>query len=447
MKVNDIIKTEAIDLNHQGQGVCKIDGFTLFVDSLLPGEVASVEITKLQKNFGYGRVKELLKTSKDRILSECPSFGSCGGCQLQHLHYDAELRFKVKMVEETIKRLGHLDLKVDEIIGMNKPYYYRNKVQIPFRKQDQKIVTGFFMKNSHQIVPLQECLIQPIYATKIAKWLRDFSEKYHLTPYDEKNNSGILRHVLIRKNKKDEYMVVLITRTETLPNQRELIQKMVKEFPFITSIYQNINEKATNVILGKKTKHLYGNEVLIEEVLGLKFLVSPNSFFQTNLKQTEKLYQLVKDMANPTKDNIILDAYCGVGTISLLLANSSKKVYGIEIVNEAIKNAKANMLLNGIDNVQFITGKAEEEIKKFVEKKIDIIIVDPPRKGCEKDLLEVIMEKRIPKLIYVSCNSATLARDLEILSRSYDIQEIKIVDMFPRTSDVECVCTLTLAKK
>ena len=169
------------------------------------------------------------------------------------------------MVEETIKRLGHLDLKVDEIIGMNKPYYYRNKVQIPFQKQNQKIVTGFFMKNSHQIVPLQECLIQPIYATKIAKWLRDFSEKYHLTPYDEKNNSGILRHVLIRKNKKDEYMVVLITRTETLPNQRELIQKMVKEFPFITSIYQNINEKATNVILGKKTKHLYGNEVLIEE--------------------------------------------------------------------------------------------------------------------------------------------------------------------------------------
>lgn len=444
MEVNDVKKVECVDINHQGLGVCKIDGFPIFVNNILVGEEAEIEITKLEKSYGFGNVIEYLKYSKSRVKPRCPSFGSCGGCEIMHMDYQAQLDFKVKMAKETFKRIGHLDLKIDKIIGMDNPYYYRNKVQIPYRMKKSKVVCGFYKKNTHDIIPLEECFIEPLQATEMAKFVRNLANEYKISAYDEQTKKGILRHVLIRKTVNDEYMLVLVTKEEVIPNQKEIVDKIVQRYPNVLTIIQNINPKDTNVILGNKSKILFGTGTLFENLLGLKFIVSHQSFFQTNHIQTEKLYQQALTYANPKEHDIIVDGYCGVGTISLLLAVECKKVYGIEIVPDAIKDAKTNAKLNDIVNVEFIVGKTEEELLKLENVRIDTIVVDPPRKGCDRTLLETIKAKQIQKIVYVSCDVATLARDLEILSTDYDIKNVTLVDMFPHISDVETCVLLEL---
>jgi len=445
VKVNEKIKLECVDLNHQGLGVCKIDGYPIFVNNLLVGEVANVVITKLNKSFGYGEVEEILEYSESRATPRSSAYDSCGGCNIMHMNYQAQLDHKVKMANETFKRLGHLDnVTVDKIIGMENPYFYRNKVQIPFRMENKKVICGFYKKQTHDIIPLEECFIQSTEATELAKLIKDLANDLKIPAYDETTKKGVLRHVLIRNTSLDEYMVVLITNTDVLPHHKVIINKIIEKYPNVKSIIQNINKKGTNIILGTKSRLLYGNSTIIERLMGLNFYVSHQSFFQTNHSQTEKLYQQVLTYVDPLQTDVIIDGYCGVGTITLFLAQSCKKVYGIEIVEEAIRDAKKNAKLNEIKNVEFITGKTEEEIVKITETKIDTIVVDPPRKGCDKKLLETIIAKKIKKIVYVSCNVATLARDLEILTTDYDVKGVTLVDMFPHISDVETCVLLSL---
>ena len=442
MKVSDIIKVNCIDLNYNGLGVSKVDDFIVFVDGLLVGEVAEVKITRITKNYANAEIIKLIETSDDRVKPICPVFGICGGCDIMHLRYDAQLEFKKKSTNETLKRLGNVDYVVEKIVGMEDPYYYRNKVQVPFQMRNGKVICGFYQKGTHEVVPFEKCFIQPSTSTDIAIFIKDLANEYGIKAYEEKTKKGNIRHVLIRNTADEDYMVVIITNEDILPKKEEIVKKIKNKFPNVKSIIQNINNKKTNVILGDKTNLLFGTLTLFERLMGLKFILSYRSFFQTNHVQTEKLYSKVLEYASPTKEDVIVDGYCGIGTISLMLAQHAKKVYGIEIVKDAVKDAKDNARINDVENVEFILGKTEEEIINMKDIDIDIIVVDPPRKVCDKQLLDSIKEKRIKKIVYVSCNDATLARDLEILDESYEIKDITLYDMFPHSSHVETITLL-----
>jgi len=447
MKVFDVVDVTCTDLNHEGLGVCKLDGFPIFVPFILVGEEGKIEIIKLNKNYGQGRLIKLTKQSKNRVKPICPIFGVCGGCDLMHLNYEEQLKFKLKSANETLKRIGKVNFEVKKIVGMENPYYYRNKVQIQYQNKNGKVICGFYKKNTHEVVEFAECFIQPNQATDIARFIRNLANEYKITAYDEKTKKGILRHVLIRNTVNNEYMVVIVTNEDKLPHEQEIIEKIKNRYPNVKSIIQNINNKDTNVILGDKAKLLYGSETLLENLMGLNFYLSYKSFFQTNHIQTEKMYAKVLEYVSPKTNEVIVDGYCGVGTITLMLSQYVKEIYGIEIVAEAINDAKKNALLNGIKNATFIVGKTEEEILKFKDVQIDTIVVDPPRKGCDKKLLEVILEMPIKKIVYVSCDIATLARDLNILEEKYAIQDITLFDMFPQSAHIESVVLLSRVKK
>lgn len=443
MNVADILELECIDLNYDGLGVCKVDGFPIFVQHLLVGEVGEIMITKLNPNYGKGILLKLLKTSESRVKPICSIFGVCGGCDIMHLNYQKQLEFKLKSSSETLRRLGNVQYEIKNIVGMDEPFYYRNKVQIPYQMHEGKVICGFYKGGTHDVIPFEECFIQPNLSTEIALFIKDLANKYNITAYDENTKKGNLRHVLIRNTVNNDYMVVLITNEEKLPYQEKIVSELIKKYPNIKSIIQNINNKPTNVILGEKTNLFYGSLTLLEKIMGFNFILSYKSFFQTNHIQTEKLYSKVLEYAAPTKEDVIVDGYCGVGTISLVLAQKAKYVYGIEIVKDAIKDAKDNARLNDIDNVEFIVGKTEEEILKFKDINIDTIIVDPPRKGCDKQLLDAIIAKKIKRIVYVSCNDATLARDLKILADDYEIKDITLFDMFPHSVHVETICLMS----
>ena len=444
MKMKEKIQGTCVDLNHQGMGVVKVDGFPIFVDDMLIDEVAEIKIEKVGKSYAQGTVLKHLNYSTWRVRPICPVYEECGGCNLMHLKYEKQLEFKKKMAMETLKRIGHLEnIPIREIIGMEEPYYYRNKVQIPFSMDTNQTICGFYKKKTHQIIRLEKCFIQSRLATEIAKYICQLANELIIPGYNEKDGRGILRHVLIRNNVNYQYMVVLVTREKNFAGKRELVDKLVAKFPAIKSVIQNINKESTNVILGKKSLVLNGIDQLTDTLCETKFQFSYNSFFQTNHLQTEKLYNRVLEYAALSGTEVVIDAYCGVGTIGILLAKKAKKVYGIEIVAEAVTKAIDNAKLNKMNNIEFICGKAEIEIEKFTNTAIDVIVLDPPRKGCETSLIEVIKAKKIRRVVYVSCNVATLARDLEIFSCDYLVREVTLIDMFPHTSEVECVCKLT----
>ena len=443
MKINEKYQGECVDLNHQGVGVVKIEGFPVFVESMLVGETAQIKIQKVEKSYAYGVVTKFLQLSENRVAPICPTYSECGGCNLMHLDYPKQLDFKVKMAYETFKRIGHLsDVKINRIIGMEEPYYYRNKVQIPFGVENEEIICGFYKKKSHKIISLNKCFIQPIEATEITKSIRAMAKELGISGYNEKDNKGILRHVLIRKTYDNNYMVVIITNGKNVEQNYEMEKIFVEKNPFVKSKIQKINKEPFNIILGKKSIILYGKDYLTDVICGLKFNLSYNAFFQTNHIQTEKLYQQVMDYAKIDDKDVVVDAYCGVGTIGIILAKKAYKVYGIEIVEEAVNNAIENAKLNNIKNIDFILGKAEEEIFKLENVNVDVMVMDPPRKGCELSLLNAIKNKKVPRVVYVSCNVATLARDLEVLSSDYNIKDVTLIDMFPHTSEVETVVLL-----
>ena len=460
IKKSSKIVALCIDQNHEGQGICKVDGikdseevkeFIIFVNNMIPGEKGQIEITKLHNSYGYAKVVKIFNETKSpkRIVPICKEYGSCGGCNIMHMNYDAQLEFKNKMIEETLRRIGGINnIKVLQIIGMKSPKYYRNKVQIPYRKEHFKVNCGFFARESHNIIPINECLIQPNISTEIVKFIKNLCNEFHIEGYNEKYNSGTIRHVLIRTNKSlNEIMVVLVLTKGLLDHKDEIVSKIIKRYPAVKSIIINVNNKIGNTILGDKCITIYGKDYIIDELCGLNFRIGPKSFYQVNHQQTEVLYNKIIETGNFKQEDCIIDAYCGIGTIGLIIASHVKQVLSVEIVEEAICNAKINARDNQINNIDFVCNKAEEQIIEWAKEniQIDAIIVDPPRKGCDIKLLDTIDEMKINKMIYVSCDPATLARDLKIMKeKGYNIRLVQPVDMFPYTSNCE---TITLLEK
>jgi 23S rRNA (uracil1939-C5)-methyltransferase len=450
VKKNEYYDVTFEDLTHDGNGVAKVDGYPLFVPNGLPGEKAKVKVVKVNKGYGYGRLIELYEPSPERMEPSCSIYKQCGGCQLQHLSYDGQLKAKEKHVREVLQRIGKIeDVVVHPVLGMNDPWRYRNKAQVPVGEREGGLVAGFYQKRSHDIIDMEACLIQQEMNDVVVQTVKKICEKYGIPAYNEKTHKGTIRHIMARYgHTTKDVMVVLVTRTDDLPFKKKIVQEIVENIPNVKSIIQNVNPKRTNVILGEQTKVLWGTEYIYDYIGNIKFAISARSFYQVNPEQTKVLYEKALEYADLTGEETVIDAYCGIGTISLFLAQKAKKVYGVEIVPEAIEDAKRNAELNNIHNVEFAVGEAETVIPQWYERGIqaDCIVVDPPRKGCDASLLETIIAMKPKRVVYVSCNPATLARDLRILEDGgYQTLEVQPVDMFPHTTHVEC-CSLLVRK-
>lgn len=444
---NEHYEIEIMDIGEGGEGIGKINDFTLFIPGVLIGDVIEVRILKVKKSYGYGKLVRIIKLSPFRQEVACELAEKCGGCQLQHMQYQAQLDWKQKKVENCLKRIGKLeDIVVEPTLGMTEPFRYRNKAQYPIRKENGKVQMGFFASRSHRLVPLSDCVIQHQDNAGIMKIVKDFLEDNSISIYDEQTHKGLVRHLVIRTGyHSNEIMVCLVINGKSLPHS-ELLVTALQTISNVTSIILNHHTEKSNVILGNQCTVIYGKETITDHIGSLKFNISPLAFFQVNPLQTEVLYKKALEYVGLTGEEIVWDAYCGIGTISLFLAQKAKKVYGVEIVPQAIENAKANAELNGISNVEFFTGKAEEIIPKCYEQGIvaDTIVVDPPRKGCDEKLLQTLKEMAPSKIVYVSCDPATLARDLAYLTKEagYQVDKVQPIDMFPSTTHIECCVSL-----
>jgi len=435
------------NMGYEGEGVGKIDNFTVFAAGAIVGEKVNVKIVKTSKSFAFGKLLEILEPSGSRVEPVCSIYKNCGGCNLQHIDYRGQLDFKTNRVIQAINRIGKLeDVKIHPTLGMENPYNYRNKVQLPISNVDAQVKIGFYAARSHDIINMETCFIQDSAADIVVKLTRQWIKEFNIQTYNEETHSGALRHIMIRKGfKTGEIMVVLVTNGKDLPHKEEFIAIMTKKIQGLVSIVQNINSEKTNVILGLHCVTLWGKDSITDYIGEYKFEVSPLSFFQVNSLQTEVLYNKALEYANLSGGEVVLDAYCGTGTISLFLSKTAKKVYGVEIVAEAIENAKKNAKENNISNTEFILGEAENVIPKLIRSGVraDVVVVDPPRKGCDKSLLEAISSMEPRTIVYVSCDPGTLARDLGILDElGYKTLEIQPVDMFSQTAHVECIALI-----
>lgn len=449
IKKNDRQTVYIEDLTHDGNGVAKIEGYPLFIQGALPGETAEIHVLKTLKNYGFAKVVNLIEKSPERVDAPCVYFSQCGGCQLQHLSYEGQLKWKQNMVANVMKRLGKIDAPVLPVKGMDEPWHYRNKSQIPFAQNEVgEMVAGFYKTKSHSIVDMERCLIQTGEADTVMADLKRALEVLGVRPYDEKSHQGMLRHVVVRKGRATgEVMVVLVTKTRKFPQASAAVEKIRELIPNVTSIVQNINSEKTNVIFGNETFTLWGKDTIEDTIGNVRFEISARSFYQVNPIQTEVLYKQALDYAQLTGNERVIDAYCGIGSISLFLAQKAGHVMGVEIVEQAIEDAKRNAELNGFTNTYFEAGPAEEVIPRWYKegKEADVLVVDPPRKGCDEALLNTIIEQKPKRVVYVSCNPATLARDLRILEDGgYKTQEVQPVDMFPHTTHCEAVAWLEL---
>ncbi|NLM13953.1 MAG: 23S rRNA (uracil(1939)-C(5))-methyltransferase RlmD [Epulopiscium sp.] len=432
------------DIGSKGEGIGKINDFTVFVEGGLPGDKIEVRIVKVKKTYGYGKLIRIIEASPMRITPACPHAKRCGGCQIQHFDYQAQLDFKRKKVADNIERIGKLTgVVVHPTLGMKEPFYYRNKAQFPVKMKDGKVQIGFYAQRSHDIVDIQKCYIQDPVNDEIIKIVRNYIEKYNVSVYDEERHKGLIRHILTRVGfQTKEVMVCIIINGQDIPHKDKLIAELTK-IPNIKSIVLNHNTQKTNVILGDTITTLWGQDYITDYIGDIKFEISPLSFFQVNPMQTKVLYEKALEYAKLSGDEVVWDAYCGIGTISLFLAQKAKKVYGVEIVEAAIEDARRNAKINNIENVEFFVGKAEEVIPALYEEKgikADVIVVDPPRKGCDEALLETMAKMQPKRIVYVSCDPGTLARDLKILSeKGYKVEEAQPVDMFAHSVHVECI--------
>lgn len=440
----NIIRGKCVDISSEGKGIIKTVYGVIFVDSLLLGEEAEIEVTYSRAGVSYGKVIRLISKSSERINPTCPISTACGGCTFQNASYKYELEYKHKKVEDALRKIGHIDTKVEPVIGMSEPNHYRNKIQVPFGKENHHIIYGFYKANTHRIIPIKECNIEDTRATPILKAISELMEEYHIDPYLEDYRTGIIRHVLIRTSyTHKEIMVVLVCNVESFPGRNNFIKDLVKKCPQISTIIQNTNKRDTNVILGESEKILYGKGYINDEILGLKFVVSSKSFFQVNPIQTKVLYSKAIDLANLTKDDEVLDAYSGVSTIGLLCAPHCKHVTSVEIVKSAVINARNNAKNNNINNIDII----EDDCTLYLRNNkphYDVVMMDPPRKGSTPEFLNALMDISPSRIIYISCDPATLARDLAILKEKYIIQTVQPVDMFPRSFHIETVVSLIL---
>ncbi|MBC1524531.1 23S rRNA (uracil(1939)-C(5))-methyltransferase RlmD [Listeria booriae] len=446
VKKNDCLDVVFEDLTHDGNAVAKIDGYPIFVPQGLPDEIAQIKVLKTNKNYGFGKIIELTKESADRVTPPCLVYSQCGGCQLQHLSYDGQLRMKQKQVAQVMKRIGKQDVEVLPTLGMENPWNYRNKAQVPVGFVNGRLVAGFYQQRSHQIIDMNTCLIQQEENNEVIQTARAIFAKYHVEPYDETTRKGVLRHLMTRfATTTGELMLVIVTTKLNFPNKAEIMAELQQSIPELTSLVQNVNTANTNVIFGEQTVVLAGREYIMDTIHGISFAISARSFYQVNPEQTEILYAEALKLAGLTGEETVIDAYCGIGSISLCLAKEAKHVYGVEIVPQAIEDARANAKLNKMDNITFAVGKAEEVIPDWFKQgiKADVLVVDPPRKGCDDALLQTILKMKPKRVVYVSCNPATLARDMLVLTEGgYEAKLVQPVDMFPQTTHVECVTVL-----
>ncbi len=464
---NDEVVIDIIGMNHDGEGVGRAYGYTLFVQGALPGEKARVKVLKTKKQYGYAKLLDLVEQSPNRIAAPCPIYDQCGGCQLQHMSYAGQLEWKRQLVVDNLERIGKLRVReaagaetrvgdgqnagdsdqegilVRPTLGMSEPWRYRNKSQVPIGVTEGGLVGGFYARGSHRIVDMETCLIQHEQNDEVVSRVKAIGRKLGITAYNEETGQGLLRHVVVKIGfATREMMIVLVTNGERIPRVNEWISAIREELPAVVSICQNVNTRKTNVIFGDVTRVLWGREVIHDYIGDVKFAISARSFYQVNPAQTEVLYGKTVEYAGLTGEETVIDAYCGIGTISLFLAQHAKKVYGVEIVKEAIEDARANAELNDMKHVEFEVGASEDVIPRWKEQGIeaDVIVVDPPRKGCDPRLLETILEMKPERVVYVSCNPSTLARDLRVLEDGgYRTVEVTPVDMFPHTVHVESV--------
>ncbi|MBO1869675.1 23S rRNA (uracil(1939)-C(5))-methyltransferase RlmD [Lachnoanaerobaculum sp. Marseille-Q4761] len=452
-KKGEMITVDITDFGENGEGIGKTDAFTWFIKDTVIGDKVIAKVMKTKKSYGYARLDSIVKESPDRVKAKCPVARSCGGCKLQSLDYRAELRLKQNKVENHLKRIGGFDLsnvEIEEIIGMEEPYRYRNKSQFPFGRKNGKNITGYFAGRTHSIVEFDDCIIGIEENKAVLNTVLDFMDKYRVDAYNEEDGSGIVRHVLIRKGfATGELMVCVVINADNLSHNRELVKSLSRVLgDDLKSISININKKNTNVILGDRTFTIYGREYIEDYIGDVKFRISPQSFYQVNPVQTKKLYGKALEYAALTGEETVWDMYCGIGTISLFLAKSAKFVYGVEIVDAAIQNARENAMLNNIENVKFFVGKAEEIITGEYEngniKDIDVIVVDPPRKGLDKLAIDTMLKLLPKRIVYVSCDSSTLARDLKMLcEKEYELKKLTVVDQFSRSYHTETVALLS----
>lgn len=451
-KKNDVVTVKIEDMSHDGSGIGKADGYTLFIKDAVIGDEVEAKIMKTKKNYGFARLMNVLVPSPDRTEPKCPKARACGGCQLQFLSYEKQLEFKRNKVDGNLRHIGGFqDFAIEKVMGMDDPWRYRNKAQFPFGKdKDGNIVTGFYAGRTHAIIPNRNCYLGVEENEKILDRIISYMEENHVELYNEETGKGLIRHALIRYGfTTKEIMVCLIINGESLPKKERLIEKLTK-IQGMTSITANVNKKRSNVILGDKIIPLWGQDYITDYIGNVKYQISPLSFYQVNPVQTVKLYETALEYAGLTGKETVWDLYCGIGTISLFLAQKAKQVYGVEIVPAAIEDAKKNAELNGIENAEFFVGKAEEVLPREYEEKgiyADVIVVDPPRKGCDEALLTTMLEMKPERIVYVSCDSSTLARDLKILcGEGYELGRVAVCDMFPAGVHVETIVLLSKLK-
>ena len=447
MKKNEELVVEIIDNGINGEGVAKIDGMPIFIPGTIKGEKVKIKILKVLASHAFGKVIEIIEKSSNRIKSDCETYPRCGGCNLRHCEYDFTIDMKKNSVQNTLTKALGRKIEVLEVLKMEEPFFYRNKLQYPVGIDKYGCpVMGVYAQRSHSIVPTKECKIQDKLCQETANFIFEFIKENNIPVYNEKNLKGSIRHIIIRIGKKtNEVMVTIVTNTNTIYKEKELVKAITDNFSVVKTIAKNINNKNTNVILGNKTEILFGDGYIYDYLGNKKFKISPMSFYQVNPIQTEKLYSKAVEYANLTGKETIFDLYCGIGTIGIFASDSVKKIYGIETIPEAIEDAKENARINNIKNSEFYSGDVEKILPELIDKRnlsADVVFIDPPRKGCDKIAIDTILKIEPKRIVYVSCNPATLGRDLKLLEEKYSLGKLAICDMFCFTSHIECVCVL-----
>jgi len=447
LKKNDVIEVEIVDLSHEGAGVAKAQGLVFFVENALPGELIRMRVLKVNKKIGFGKVEEFLRTSDQRNENLDMAYLRTGIADLGHLSYPAQLDFKRKQVKDSLYKIAGLsDVEVPPTLGMEQPLGYRNKAQVPVRRVNGQLETGFFRKNSHDLLPIEDFYIQDPIIDQVILFTRDLLRRFDLKPYDEQEKTGLIRNLVVRRGHySGEIMVILVTTRPKIFRVEQLMECLTEAFPAIKSIMQNINDQPGNAIFGKDWRTLYGQNYITDQMLGNDFQIAAPAFYQVNTEMAEKLYQTAIDFSELTADDVVLDAYSGIGTIGLSVAKHVKQVYGVEVIPEAVENSRKNAAINGITNASYVCASAEEAIQNWLKEGIqaDVILVDPPRKGLTESFIKASVSMEPKKITYISCNVATMARDIKLYQElGYELKKVQPVDLFPQTHHVECVSLL-----
>jgi len=440
---------EIIDNGFEGEGIAKIDNFTIFIDGAIKGEKCKIVIVKVNSSHAFGKLIEIIEQSKYRCTPDCDTYKRCGGCNLRHVEYEETLNIKNEKVQNLVNKTLSKKIKVQETLGMGNPYNYRNKAIYPVgADKNGNLIFGVYAKRTHEIIPIKECMIQNDISAQIAKYVLDQMRKFGISTYNESTQNGLVRHIVTKVGiQTNEIMVIIVINGKEMPNELTIANNIIDEFPNVKTVVKNINMKNTNVIMGDKNENIVGRGYITDILGDFIFKISPMSFYQVNPIQAEALYNIAIEKANITNNDIVCDLYCGIGTIGIFASKYAKKVYGIEIVNQAIEDAKANAKLNKVNNIDFICGDVELAFDRLIKKenvKPDVVIVDPPRKGLDINTINNILNLKVDRVVYISCNPATMVRDLKMMESEYEIVEVQPVDMFPFTSHVECCSILKL---